>query len=82
MTKAQVKQWMQNGREIEFVYNGKHYSLCPFLTEKKEKWISFCEFYQETLDVPNVETLWNETYKNIKVSLIFESVLVSEVDIF
>lgn len=82
MTQEQVKQWMQTGREIEFVYNEKRYSLCPFLTDKKEKWISFCEFYQETLEVSSVEILWDKTYKDIKVSSIFESVPTAKVDVF
>lgn len=31
-------------------------------------WISFCNFYQDTLDLPGVETLWDSSYQGRKVS--------------
>lgn len=82
MTREQVKIWMKTGREIEWEYKGKQYSLCPFLTANKEKWVSFCEFNEENLDAKDVDTLWNLTYKGISVKEIFESVSENSVDVF
>lgn len=80
MTKQQLIEWMEMGLEIEFESNGKQYSICHFLDDNGNGYLSFCEHYQETLDVKNAETLWNSTYKGMKVSEILSIVPESEID--
>lgn len=82
MTKERVEEWMKSGREIEFVYKGKQYSLSPFVTGSNERWVSFCEYYQHNLDAKSVDDLWCQTYNGVKVSDILYSVPESEVDIY
>lgn len=66
MTKEILNELIATGREIEFDYKGKQYSI-TYYNDNRKKYISFCEFYKETLDVSNVDELWNSTYKNISV---------------
>lgn len=66
MTKEQLIEWVRTGREIEIEYKGKQYSI-TYYSDDREAFISFCEFYQETLDCKDVETLWNSIYKGMNV---------------
>ena len=56
MTKEQLFEWVDTGRELEFNYKGKDYSITYFRKNRKIC-ISFCEFYKETLDVATVDEL-------------------------
>ena len=67
MTKEQLFEWVDTGRELEFNYKGKDYSITYFRKNRKIC-ISFCEFYMETLDVAPFDELWNSNYKGIKLS--------------
>lgn len=80
MTKEQLKHLVETGREIEFDYKGKQYSITYYL-DNREDYISFCEFYKETLDVKDVDTLWNSTYKNMNVGEILSSLAEKDMDI-
>ena len=80
MTKNQLLEWVRTGREIEFDYDGKRYSITYFDDNRKEQ-ISFCEYYKDTLDVPDVDTLWNSIYKGIKLSDMLSSIPVENVDV-
>lgn len=80
MTKEQFTEWMEMGLEIEFKSNEINYSICQLVDEKGNGYISFCENYQETLDVYDAETLWNSTYKGMKVSDILSIVPETEID--
>lgn len=80
MTKKQFIEWMEMGLEIEFKSNGIDYSICQMADENGKAYLSFCEYYQETLDVYDAETLWNSTYKGMKVSDILSIVPESEID--
>ena len=73
MTKEQLFEWVDTGRELEFNYKGKDYSITYFRRNRKIC-ISFCEFYKETLDVATVDELWNSTYKGIKLSDMLSSI--------
>ena len=42
--------------------------------------ISFCEFYQDTLDVPDIDALWDSSYQGKKVSEILEPVPEDQID--
>ena len=81
MTKEQLFEWVDTGRELEFNYKEKDYSITYFRKNRKIC-ISFCEFYKETLDVATVDELWNSTYKGIKLSDMLSSIPEDEVDVF
>lgn len=81
MTKEQLFKWVDTGRELEFNYKGKDYSIIYFRKNRKI-YISFCEFYKETLDVATVDELWNSTYKGIKLSDMLSSIPEDKVDVF
>lgn len=80
MTKQQFIEWMEMGLEIEFKSNGIDYSICQMVDENGKAYLSFCEYYKETLDVYDAETLWDSTYKGMKVSDILSIVPESEID--
>lgn len=80
MTKEQYTKWMYMGLEIQFESNGIKYSICQLADEKGNPYLSFCEYYQDTLDVPDAETLWNSTYNGMKVSDILSIVPEDEID--
>lgn len=54
MKKEQIISYINNGREIEFRYKGKMYSLTYGRLDGKHV-ISFCEFYKETTEVEVAE---------------------------
>lgn len=80
MTKEQLKDWVNTGREIEFDYKDKRYSI-TYYGDNRVNYISFCEFYEETLDVADVETLWISTYKGMDVGKILSSITENEMDL-
>ncbi len=80
MTICQLTEWVKSGRELEFDYQGKRYSITYYGDGRKD-YISFCEYYQETLDVPDVDTLWNSSYKDIRLSEMLLSVPAKDVDV-
>jgi hypothetical protein len=81
MTLEQLGKIISTGREIEFTYQDKNYSLTYF-RNNGEKWLSFCEFYKDTLDVSDVDSLLKSTYHGIKVSDIFESLGENDYSLF
>jgi hypothetical protein len=81
MTIEKLKDYVKDSFEIELTYQGKKYSV-TYYNDKRKDYISFCEFYQDTLDVPDVETLWGSTYHGIKVSNIFESLGDNDYSLF
>ena len=56
MTIDKLMDYINHGREIEFRYNGKMYSITYGTIDGKHV-ISFCEFYQETTEVENPEEI-------------------------
>lgn len=56
MTKEQLFKWVDTGRELEFNYKGKDYSITYYNDDRKD-FISFCEAYDETVDVATVDEL-------------------------
>lgn len=63
MTKNELITYYKTGREIEFIYKNKKYSLTYFLKHNK-KYFSFCEFYKDTYETDNIDELWNASYNN------------------
>ncbi len=74
MKKEELKKYVETGREIEFVYEGKRYSITYYEKDADGNDISFCEFYQEPIDVSNFEDLCNITYNGVKVIDMWESI--------
>jgi hypothetical protein len=56
MNLDQLREYVSQGREIEFQFNDKKYSITYGVISGKEV-ISFCEFYQETTEVETVDEL-------------------------
>jgi hypothetical protein len=81
VTKEQLFKWVRTGRELEFNYKGKDYSITYYNDDRKD-FISFCEAYDETVDVATVDELWNSTYKGIKLSDMLSSIPEDKVDVF
>lgn len=80
MTKQQLIEWVDTGRELEFEYQGSKYSI-TYYNDNRKDYISFCQYYQETLDVSDVETLWNCTYRGINLADMLSSISEDQVDI-
>lgn len=81
MTKNELTELVNQGREIEFTFKSKKYSI-TYYNDDREKYISFCEFYQEILDVATVNELWHSTYKGIKVQEIIRNLKDEDCVIF
>lgn len=81
MDKKTLQEWIETGREIEFEVNGINYSI-TYSAASEEYCISFCEFYKETLDVKDFDTLWNSTYKGMKFSDLWESVRYDDITLY
>ena len=78
MNLEELKEYIQTGREIEFYYNDKQYSITYWYPDHNEdnKWISFCEFYKETTEVKTAEELWN----NVRRDGVTVGEMLTEVD--
>jgi len=81
MTIEVLKKWVRTGRELEFNYKGKDYSITYYNDDRKD-FISFCEAYDETVDVATVDELWNSTYKGIKLSDMLSSIPEDDVYVY
>ena len=81
MTTDVLKKWVRTGRELEFSYKGKDYSITYYNDDRKD-FISFCEAYDETVDVATVDELWNSTYKGIKLSDMLSSIPEDDVYVY
>ena len=80
MTKQQLAEWAETGRELEFEYHGRKYSI-TYYNDGRKNYISFCEYYQEPLDVPDVKTLWGSSYNGIELSKMLSVIPEDEVDV-
>lgn len=81
MRKEELKELIELGHEIEFKYKGKKYSI-TYYNDKRKKYISFCEFYKEPVDVSKVDELLELKIKDIKLSEIFELLKEEDIDIY
>jgi len=79
MTKEQLIEYINHGREIEFRYNGKMYSITYGLIDGKRV-ISFCEFNQETTEVEKPEDI--VTVKRNGISVLDMLASIGEEDIW
>ncbi len=81
MKLQELKEYILTGREIEFTYNGKDYSI-TYYNDDREKYISFCEFNKVPLDVSNVEELLEIKQDGITVKEIIESLTNEDYSIY
>lgn len=56
MTKDELIEYVNCGREIEFEYHGKQFSITRGELDDDNR-ISFCEFYKESTEVDTAEEL-------------------------
>lgn len=66
MTFDELSDYIACGREIEFEYKQHKYSI-TYGESSNGDYISFCEFYKETLDVKSAQELWNSYYHGISI---------------
>jgi len=81
MNKEQLMDYVSHGREIEFKYNDKKYSI-TYAPEGEDYFISFCEFYKETSDVKNVDDLIKVTRDGVTVLQMLESITEDDIWIY
>ncbi len=72
---------VDEGHEIEFVYEGRKYSVTYGEINEKEV-ISFCEFYMDSIEVETVNELLDIVYDNKKVSDMVASLKEDDVWIY
>jgi len=73
MNKEQLIDYINHGREIEFRYNNKMYSITYGKINGKHV-VSFCEFYKETTEVENPEDIATVTRNGISVTDMLASI--------
>lgn len=79
ITRDQLKEYVETGREIEFKYNGKDYSITYYPRDKEKNYISFCEFYKETTEVSNVDDLLDIKRDGVTVREMLETITEDDV---
>ena len=73
MTLEQLIDYINHGREIEFRYNGKMYSI-TYGTINGKHVISFCEFYQETTEIEKTEDITSISRDGVTVPEMLSSI--------
>ncbi len=73
MNLDQLREYVSEGREIKFKFNGKKYSITYGVIDDKDV-ISFCEFYQETTEVETVDELLKVERDGVTVLHMLESI--------
>lgn len=76
-----IQELIRNNREIEFKFNGSRYSI-TYYNDNREKYISFCKFYNEPIDVKNTEELFKLKIGNQTLEQILESLKDCAFDIY
>ena len=81
MNLDQLREYVSEGREIEFKFNGKMYSITYGVLDGKDV-ISFCEFYQETTEVETVDELIKVERDGVTVLHMLESITEEDIWIY
>lgn len=81
MTKEKLIEYINTGREIEFTFNGKRYSITYGYIDNIEV-ISFCEFNKKTTEVVSIEKLLQITRNGYTVREMWNSLDDSQISIF
>lgn len=77
----EFKKLVETGREMEFNYKNKRYSITYGYIDNKYV-ISFCEFYKETTEVDNFDELLLVSRDNSTVKEMIETISDNDIDIF
>ena len=77
----QLREYVSEGREIEFKFNGKKYPITYGVIDGKDV-ISFCEFYQETTEVETVNELIKVERDGVTVLHMLESITEEDIWIY
>lgn len=72
MTCNELTEYILCGRELEFVFHGKKYSITYGIFHGQEM-ISFCEFYKDTTEVLSVDELLTVERDGYSVRQMWES---------
>lgn len=76
-----LKEWIDTGREVEFTYDGKRYSITYAKKEDGQECISLCEFYKDDTEYYSLDDFVERA--NINGNLLSKIwVKVSNIDIF
>lgn len=70
MTKEELEKYIKIGNEIEFRY--KMYSI-TYYADNRKNYISFYEFYKDTLDVSNADELLSSIYYGYNIMDVLSS---------
>lgn len=81
MNLDQLREYVSEGREIEFKFNEKKYSITYGVIDGKDV-ISFCEFYQETTEVETVDELIKVERDGVTVLHMLESITEEDIWIY
>ncbi len=81
MIKELLAEYVECGREIEFKFDEKMYSITYGIIDKKEV-ISFCEFYKETTEIETFEELLDVSRDGVTVLQMWESLTEDDVWIY
>ena len=81
MNLDQLREYVSEGREIEFKFNGTKYSITYGVIDGKNV-ISFCEFYQETTEVETVNELIKVERDGVTVLHMLESITEEDIWIY
>ena len=76
-----IEELIHGNREIEFTYKRKRYSI-TYYNDHRTKYISFCEFYCETIDVKDAYELLQIKIGKKTLEEIFSKLPDSAFDIY
>ena len=72
---------INDGREIEFTYHGRRYSI-TYYNDDRKKYISICRFYHKTVDVSTAAEALRVKIGKYTIEQIFASLPDSAIDIY
>lgn len=81
MKRKKIEELINTGREIEFLYNNKKYSI-TYYGDNRSNYISFCEFNKEPIDVSSIDKLLDLTLDGSRLEEIFSNLPNESVEIY
>ena len=81
MSIPELKEYIDTGREIEFIYKDIKYSI-TYYGDNRINYISFCEFYKEPIDVKDIDELLSININGIKLDKIISELNDQDVWVF
>ncbi len=81
MTKEKLLEYLNCGREIEFKFNNKMFSITQGILDSKHVF-SFCEFDKETTEVEKPEDVLEIVQDGVTVISMIQSISDSDIWIY